>query len=289
MITGPGDGIYSEGSVLHGPHILVIDGAEISGNAGAGILVAANAGNRPSVTIKGASVANNGSSGIALSTSAACPFLGCIPPSKLRARSATITGNGGSGLSASNVSIRDSTITGNLAGVTLPSEYIQRKLSVRDSAIDDNTINGIRIGSGGKAKVKLVRSSVSGSESGILDQTRDERSKVKLVETTLEGNGYGYHAETAASGSAAGGFGAVRSEISQSSFSGVFAPPGVQVKLANTAVAQSGGGTDCGVTVACADLDTGELPRLTGSATCDSSHVYGSGLPGMTWGVCALD
>ena len=63
----------------------------------------------------------------------------------------------------------------------------------------------------------------------------------------------------------------------------------VRVAVADTTVTGNGTSADCGTTVVCADLDTDLVPRLDPRSTCDSSHVYGSGLPGSSWGVYALD
>ena len=61
------------------------------------------------------------------------------------------------------------------------------------------------------------------------------------------------------------------------------------VTLKRTTVSGSGGAVECGVTASCADLDTDVLPALKPGAVCETSHVYSSGIPGTSWGICAND
>lgn len=287
-ITGPGDGVYARGSFLHGPHIVVSGAAEIAGNAGIGVYVDANPGNRPSVTVLGASISDNGSNGISVMTAAACPSLNCIPPGKVRLREASLVGNGAHALSASNISIQRSTVTGNQSGVNMRFENIRRKLSIRDSSIDDNVIAGIVMQTAARAKLKVVRSSISRNATGIFDDTRSHRSQITLRDVVLDANGYAFRAPPA-SGAVDGKLNLVRSQISRSAFSGISAPPGLSVRLADTTVLESGTDPDCDISVPCFDLDTSVAPRLSSTAACGTSHVFDSGLPGQSWNLCASD
>lgn len=61
-----------------------------------------------------------------------------------------------------------------------------------------------------------------------------------------------------------------------------------KIKVVDSIVTGNGTDPECGTTLACADLISNTLPRLRRS-TCDTSHVIGSGLPGNSWGICALD
>jgi len=288
-VTGPGDGIYAQGDTLHGPHVVVSDGAEIAGNEGIGVYVDAIPGNRPSVMVIGASISDNGSNGIVVSTHSACPALNCIPPGKIRVREAVLSGNGGYALSASNVAIQSATITGNGAGVNMQFEYIGRKLGIKDSTIDDNVGAGITMQAGAKAKLKVVRSSVSRNATGILDNTYGERSTVTLRDAVLDANGYGHRAAPRAAADVHGRLNLVRSQVSRSTFSGISTPPDVMVKLNATSVLDSGADPQCGISVECFDLDTGVPPRLSPTAACGTSHVFDSGLPGQTWSLCSAD
>ena len=59
--------------------------------------------------------------------------------------------------------------------------------------------------------------------------------------------------------------------------------------LKNTAVANNDSGADCGTTASCADLMTCKRPKVGVGASCETSYVIDSGLPGDDWGVCSAD
>ena len=287
-ITGPDDGVFSHGGIVHGPHIRVSGGASISGNGGYGIHVQASAGNRPSVAVESAAVSNNALGGIAMSTISACPANECIPVSKLRLDGATVTGNGGPGVVAMNLSIRDSIVSGNVSGVVLSFEYVLRRLTVRNSTIDGNSDTGILAQGAASAVVKVLDSSVSDNGIAVSGSTTNERMKMTFRGMTATGNQAGIVIDPTGFQTKAK-LSIVGSTITGTQRSAVRADSGVAVRLADSTLAGNGTHADCGVVIACADLETVDAPTVSSSASCETSHVFDSGLPGANWGVCSGD
>ena len=58
--------------------------------------------------------------------------------------------------------------------------------------------------------------------------------------------------------------------------------------LKDSTATGNGTDSDCGVTLACADLSAGRVPTVSNS-TCDHTYDTNSGFPGTNWNVCTLD
>jgi len=59
--------------------------------------------------------------------------------------------------------------------------------------------------------------------------------------------------------------------------------------LKATAVGGNGILAACSGSIVCGDLLSCRPPRLKRDASCGTSHVTGTGVPGDDWDVCALD
>jgi hypothetical protein len=175
-----------------------------------------------------------------------------------------VNDNGGPGIDgfiAKAYKIRYSSVSGNAQGGILALSTAGR-LVLLYSSIQDNGGHGVD----GFRSVKLKESSVSGnSGAGIRHDTTlsNVRLRMRVAASTVTGNGT---------------FGVLQ-------FGGDHS-----LALQRAAVV-SGNATnvDCGVTMACADVGSATLPKVSSSATCQTSHVHDSGIPGDSWGVCTND
>lgn len=167
------------------------------------------------------------------------------------------------GVIAVRLKIRDSTFTGN--GVAIEPH---RKARLKDVVVEGSTVAGIhavRPHRGGGNLVVVGGAVRDNLGSGI----RYEVAKVKLVDTSITGNGYS---------------GIILGPVS--SLCDVQSTRNV-ISVKRSVI--EGNGSGCGgASPPCADIDCCPQPRFRDS-TCDHSHVSGSGNPGMTWGVCSLD
>ncbi len=285
-ITGPGDGIRSAGSLLHGPHIRIVD-ASISGNAGTGINIDADEGNRPSVQLDGATIDGNGGDGVTLRTTADCCGTTCTPGSKARVKNSSISGNAGTALSAINVVVQSSAIDANGVGVELPAVANTRKLKFKESSASGNTGAGIYLADGGRLKAVVIGATLSSNGDGVLDETGASRSILQLKGATMDANGTGVRVIGAAADASVK---ASATQITNSTFDGVAAESAaVRVALRMSTVTGAGSDGDCGVGRACADLHTGSAPDVSADSDCGTSHQAGSGVPGTSWGACSSD
>lgn len=287
-ITGPGNGIRSDGSLLHGSQVIV-RGVTILGNDLHGIVAAPVAGTRSSVHAIGCTIGGNGGHGIEVLAVGACPGRGCAPVEKLRVEDSVVNGNGLSGVSASSIDIRGSSINFNTVhGIHVATQDLNRKLRLSDrTAVAGNGDSGIYLDSWSKVTVRLRDSDVGDNPIGINDRSGD-RMRLKLKDTNLSQNEIGI--------STGGNDPEARKKVTvnggvivSSQRSGIVSTgTEVRVTVKNAMLKDGGTAAECGVTEACADLDTATPPRLR-SATCETSHVNGSGIPGTSWGLCSLD
>jgi hypothetical protein len=287
VVTGPGYGIAAEGNDLHGGKVTVRS-VDVTGNELDGI-VAFGIGRSAAATAIDCSITGNGGSGVWVAAGPICPALGCDPLEKARVDGCTVSGNAKSGIRASKIDVRSSTISSNGEhGVHIVKQDSSRKLRLSDSDVSDNTQDGVFIDFWSRAKV-LVRSSViSRNAMGIHDVAGD-RAVIKLKEATLEENGTGvrtgantpeYRKKVLV----------LDSSILGSATSGIVSTGDESfVTVKRSTLAGAGTAPECGVSEACADLDSDTLPVVKSGAACESSHVRSSGFPGSSWGVCTND
>jgi len=194
----------------------------------------------------------------------------------------TITGSGAFGVNIHGVGkVTEVNLTDNgLAGV-----QCFEKCKVRGPAtISGNGNNGVR------ASSATIRDVVLSGNSGpaVEAQNNKQRGRAKLRDSIVTGNGSGVLADrkvvlrdTTVSGN--GQFGILSGD------SPICEKRGVAV-LRDSNVTGNGIDVECGVTIACADVATCMgTPKLKGTATCDTSYMVGSGVPGDDWDTCALD
>jgi len=115
-------------------------------------------------------------------------------------------------------------------------------------------------------RVKLIRTTVAdngGAGITVVNNEPEQRCKITVVDSAIASNA----------------FDGVRCESANR----------VRMSLRRSSATANGTDATCGASVPCSDLDATEAPRLFAGATCDTSHVSGSGLPGQTWGICSLD
>ena len=187
---------------------------------------------------------------------------------------AIVTGNAGDGIapegmpgSPAKVNAKDSTIAANggdgvdfLAADPL---QVQGRLSAANSTFDGNVGDGVR----GAGRTRLKGGGAAGNGSAGVRTSSVDGCRVSLVVADVTGNGeYGAFLGDAEAPCPNGRFKAQRSTLVGNDVS-----------------------SDCGVTIACADIAAATLPNVVGDSTCEHSYVAGSGLPGSSWGVCGLD
>jgi hypothetical protein len=137
-------------------------------------------------------------------------------------------------------------------------------------------------------KVKLIGVTITGSaENGVEAHNFAETAKAVIKNSTITGNaGMGVNADKGVqlSGSTVSNNGGHGVRMGESTcHRGRLVVKGSNVSGNGTAPA-------CGVSAACADLAScSGPPRLSVGASCGTSYVLGSGIPGSAWGVCSLD
>jgi hypothetical protein len=192
----------------------------------------------------------------------------------------------GVGIEGRNVFLTDVTVSGHTgegvkarAGVSKPERFVS--VGARRASIVDNGLAGIAMDGGASV-----------------------RNRARLADTTIERNG-------GAGVSGVQNLRAARSSVSDNATHGIsWDGSALVATLSETVVANNGrhgiegasvrvlrrssltgNGSDtaCGVSTPCADVATVDRPLVDGTSACDVSYVSGSGLPGSSWGVCALD
>jgi hypothetical protein len=230
---------------------ILIMGSEISGNAVGGV-------RGRSVEMENTAVVDNG-------------VYGVLGARRIVVTGGEISGNGAAAgpdppfdgaAFARHVVVKGASITGN----TIVGISSTRSAKVSESTIAGNTRDGIVA-----AKVVVDASSVTGNGGhGLRSYNGATKAKLSIRDSVISGNGL---------------FGA----IGTGSYSNVEDCTGAgSVTVRDSELTGNGLDPDCGVTEACGSLASCTAPRLL-TSTCDTSYVVGSGLPGDTWGVCALD
>ena len=198
---------------------------------------------------------------------------------RVKVRDSSIIGNGGKGVRAEKVMLVGSTISGN----ALDGVDGFRSAVVKESVIDGNGIDGIHVGTSSRIKVKSseVTNNVGHGIFG------DAASPISIKDSIISGNwSNGVHNGANARLKISG------STITDNERHGVFqSAAGVCPAARISSSTISGNATDlatCGVSETCADVSTCVTPILS-SVTCDTSYDTGSGFPGSSWSVCALD
>jgi len=287
-ITGPGPGVAAYGTFLHGGQATVV-GANISGNESFGVR-ATGLGGRAHARVHDSIVSNNGATGVSVNTEILCPALTCYSQAKLTVERSTISGNSGDGVRASHIRIKDSSVTFNGdRGVTV-DDGVTRKVRVSGSNIDDNTDEGIFMLSWQSAKLIVSDSSISRNAVGLLDGGQ-YRVGIKLKRCTIDDNGIGIWVSGGSNNpEERKRLNLKDTTVLRSATSGVLATTDTtSINLSRSTVSDSATAPGCGATEACADLETVTVPAVRAGSICGTSLVEGSGIPGTSWGVCALD
>ena len=186
---------------------------------------------------------------------------------KLRMKNVDVTNNQGFGVQVWRSCILEgpATISGNRVGIRNGA-----KLTLRNTTVTGNTGLAIEAANNlGTATVDVRDSTITGNGGGI----RADRS-VKVRDSVITGN--------AGSGVVVG----VLDYIGH----GMFECRKGRMSIGDSTITGNGLGADCGVSWACADLEScPKAPRLKGAVACGTSLVNGSGLPGESWHICTLD
>jgi len=210
----------------------------------------------------------------------------------------------------------DSDISNNTGhGLISPSG----RISLTRSSIVDNSGHGIGCDFNcdlypfnGIKRVKAEDSEIS--RNGWVGIDMDVRTgRIKLMRTTIADNGQGGATllggvvkarESQITGNGGAGVAVINNEpeqrckislldsvVASNAFDGLRCESASRARISLRRSSATANGTDaaCGVSESCSDLDASEEPRLSSGATCDTSHVSASGLPGQSWGVCSLD
>jgi len=226
----------------------------VSGNAGDGI-------HCPRAQIVDSEISNNGGLGLGAGFS-------------VRMKRSVIWGNADHGISTPrSVAIKDSRISGNgQSGIDMASDcggYRRCKMTLRNSDVSGNV--GLGISAASVEKITVRDSTINDNgEEGFLQELGHSDARLKLINSTVTGN-------------ALNGVAQVETSIACNEQSCM-----CRLQLKGSMVAGNGLDASCGVSRTCADLASCNLPRVI-STTCDTSYDTGSGFPGTSWGVCALD
>ena len=211
-----------------------------------------------------------------------------------------------------------------LNGVIVDGGLSAVRAAISDSTITGNGTNGIVFGSAlGKKLVKIDGTEISGNgSSGIADFTvatvRDsvidgngahglDGFDARIAGSEITGNQQiGVHTVRATLASATvtmngvGGIGdpqsapcdldqKVRTKDSTISLNGEWGIWSCRPQLVASTLSGNGTAAGCGSSLACADVASELAPALSDGATCQTSYVAASGIPGSNWGVCAAD
>jgi hypothetical protein len=138
------------------------------------------------------------------------------------------------------------------------------------------------VGLSARTGIRLTRSDVTGNQGrGMVNFLNIFKpSQVKIARGTIADNGpFGVSATTAVIANGAAVTGHTQYGVSAD-----------EVSLQGTAsVLSNATDAECGNSISCADINSSAAPTLTSAATCGTSLVTDSGIPGTSWGVCASD
>lgn len=199
-------------------------------------------------------IAVHGRVGVARSTISGCPAYGVL------AEPAVISGSSISGadvgIAARGLKLFDTSVTGNGDGIV-----VDGRATLRSAVIEQNSRSGIVQRIIQKCTALVLRDTAVSQNGayGILHQARS----VKLVNSSISDNGLS---------------GVSRASICED-----------RVNSKRSTIVANGASVKCAVPgTVCVDIDSTSEPKLRESS-CDRSHDAGSGEPGNSWGVCALD
>jgi len=216
------------------------------------------------------------------STSCAIRLIQDGGPSRLQVSDDTVITGADCGIIAEGVATIEDTVIENSAGLGIEMSYsgYNPKLKMRGCTVRDNGDTGI-YGYG----VTILDSTITGNGGDgivVASAAGDVFGKAKVKRSTVSGNAYsGVVSDDVASVSA--------SFVEANGFFGVVAVGDRPARVAASRVAGNGVDVACGVGSPCADIAGTELPQIGSKTVCDTSYQYGSGVPGSSWGICALD
>ena len=265
----------------------------VSGNAGVGVRVAGT------IAATRATITNNGGGGLSAI--------------KSKVRDSFVMDNGDHGV-VGQTSIRSTVISGNDGNGIHPGAFKAPK--VKDSEIAANSAYGIGVAFTGGTKIKdsiISANGLSGVQRGVHRRSRVvvrgssvtlnqlhgiEAHAGKLDETDVSANFVDGVLLVRESGTGASRpYKIRRSTITGNGRHGVGQPADPQLhgfhdlKPVDSVLIGNGTGPGCGMTEVCADIaaTTTHPPQLVGTSQCDTSYVGGTGVPGISFGVCSLD
>jgi hypothetical protein len=187
------------------------------------------------------------------------------------------------------LTLKDSTITG-CTGFGVDSQaqgFGSDRVRIRDSTISDNVGFGVR-----GTSVRVLLSTVV-DNGGIGIHARSGFGallpRLTVKKSTVSRNDHGAALEDT------NGFGTKGAKIAGSDLSdnarfGVTAGTsnGGRLRITSSILTGNGGAVACGVSEPCADIAASVLPDLR-KTMCHTSYQHSSGVPGQSWGICALD
>jgi hypothetical protein len=286
-ITGPGYGVYNVGDKYSSK--VNVFGADIVANEESGVVAVGDAFRSPAgAMIMDSSVSGNGGAGVVVSSGQRLPY--SIPRSPIKLVRSTADGNGGCGLVAAHVTVKDSSVSSNGdCGLRLFSHY-QKSVRAQRAHLDGNASAAIACdGTWGSGRFTVSDTTMIGNNAAGIRWNAYHfenlyNSRLTLKRTVIQGSDYGVLATLDRVRVASG-------EISGNRLVGIsyVQLTGKSLSLSDTSLSGNGTSVDCGTNAVCADLDTDLAPSVGSGSTCETSHVYGSGNPGSSWGTCGLD
>jgi hypothetical protein len=207
-----------------------------------------------------------------------------VDASSVRATDSEVVRNGAVGISVSALAkLIRTTVADN--GSTGVSHGQYRPLKAVDCVFSGNGASGVTSTS---RRMTLLRCEVSGNgDRGVSHSS----GTTKIKDSGITGNaGAGVYSNSPTS-SRGCKMVVARSTVTGNAGHGLVCGSVDRTRLSirKSGVTANGGVAECGTTIACADLASDELPRIKKGATCDTSYVLDSGIPGSSWSVCALD
>jgi hypothetical protein len=186
---------------------------------------------------------------------------------KTTIRNVDITNHGAFGIQSWRKAVVEgpATISGNGIGIRTGAGLTVRNMTITGNAAAVHGANNA-----GTATANIIDSTITGNGEGVAAQ-----KAVRVTRSSITGNGtFGVTADQTLSVSVGDGCRRGRTVVT----------------LKDTTVTGNDTDPDCGVTELCADVATCDKPpRLSGTSTCERSHMNSTGFPGGDWDVCTLD
>jgi hypothetical protein len=161
---------------------------------------------------------------------------------------------------------------GTITGAVEDGVVAAKTVKVDGITVSNNGFTGVK---GGRAAMVTNAVLTGNARAGVQGLIR-----AKLSDTTSQGNGYGAVGDTALT--------VIRSNVSGNLTGGVYSD---RITARDSSIVDNDVDAQCGVTLTCADLETGidskKKPRVD-TVTCGTSSK-GVTLPAETWGVCSAD